>query len=371
MSPEIRSAQGAPPPQPAPPKPPLVAPVPNWKAHISSGQGHRESPGGVGSTEHPGIDIAVPQGTPIQAVKEGKVVHAGPAGGYGNLVVVAHPDGTFTKYAHCSEIHVQVGQAVEAGAVVAKVGSTGNSTGPHLHFEVRRGSPEGELLDAAAYLEGSVEVAAGPAGPNLVGGGGGPGGDSAPTARGPASGLGLPPSGGGSGGGAAPSSPEAPAQLGPSSAPPSGGRAVPAGNFTALLARLQGLGISREWLEELARRFGVPLEVILAVMMQESGGNPNARSPVGAMGLMQLMPATAAGLGVGDPSDPKQNLEGGVKYLAQQLQAFGGDITKALAAYNAGPGNVQKYGGVPPFSETRTYVANISASLDSAKQALA
>ena len=89
------------------------------------------------------------------------------------------------------------------------------------------------------------------------------------------------------------------------------------------------------------------------------------------MGLMQLMPGTARQLGVGNPNDPKQNVEGGVKYLGQMLKMFGGDMAKALAGYNAGPGNVRKHHGVPPFKETRQYVANITASMDNAEAALA
>ena len=79
------------------------------------------------------------------------------------------------------------------------------------------------------------------------------------------------------------------------------------------------------------------------------------------MGLTQLMPATAAGLGVTNPSDPAQSIEGGAKYLKQQLDRFGGDVSKALAAYNAGPGAVQKYNGVPPYAETQNYVRSVQA----------
>lgn len=91
----------------------------------------------------------------------------------------------------------------------------------------------------------------------------------------------------------------------------------------------------------------------------ESGFNPNARSKAGAMGLGQLMPGTAAGLGVKDPWDPQQNLDGAARYLAQQIKAFNGDIRLALAAYNAGPGAVRKYGKVPPYRETQNYVHTI------------
>ena len=92
------------------------------------------------------------------------------------------------------------------------------------------------------------------------------------------------------------------------------------------------------------------------LVRQESNFNPNAGSPAGARGLTQLMPATAAGLGVTDVTDPVQALDGGAKYLKPQLDRFGGDVTLALAAYNAGPGAVQQHGGVPPYAETQGYV---------------
>ena len=108
-----------------------------------------------------------------------------------------------------------------------------------------------------------------------------------------------------------------------------------------------------------AQRHGLDPALLRGLIKQESGFNPNARSGAGALGLTQLMPGTARELGVTDATDPAQAIEGGAKYLAQQLKTFGGDVEKALAAYNAGPGNVQKYGGVPPFRETQTYVQRV------------
>jgi hypothetical protein len=115
--------------------------------------------------------------------------------------------------------------------------------------------------------------------------------------------------------------------------------------------------------DAIAKRWGLNPRIFRALIRQESGGRQSAKSPAGAIGLSQLMPATAKGLGV-DPYDPQQNLEGGAKYLRQQLDRFGGDYRKALAAYNAGPGAVQKYGGVPPYRETQNYVRTILDSGD-------
>jgi hypothetical protein len=117
-----------------------------------------------------------------------------------------------------------------------------------------------------------------------------------------------------------------------------------------------------EVVEKYARQYGVDEDLVWAVIRQESGFNAGAVSPKGAMGLMQLMPGTAALLGVSDPFDVEQNVAGGVKYLEQCLNQFNQDVPLALAAYNAGPGNVVKYQGCPPFAETRNYVASILAA---------
>jgi soluble lytic murein transglycosylase-like protein len=108
-----------------------------------------------------------------------------------------------------------------------------------------------------------------------------------------------------------------------------------------------------------AAKYGVDPALLRGLVKQESGFDPNARSGAGAVGLTQLMPGTARELGVTDRADPGQAIDAGANYLSQQLRRFGGDPAKALAAYNAGPGAVQKFGGVPPYAETQHYVQNV------------
>lgn len=120
-----------------------------------------------------------------------------------------------------------------------------------------------------------------------------------------------------------------------------------------------GKPVISELISKHATRLGIDPLLIHAVVRQESGFNPRAVSPKGAMGLMQLMPGTASEMGVSDPFDPEQNIVGGIQYLRHCLVRFDGDLVKALAAYNAGPQSVERYGGCPPFEETRNYVACI------------
>ncbi len=111
--------------------------------------------------------------------------------------------------------------------------------------------------------------------------------------------------------------------------------------------------------EEESRSRGLDPLLIESMIRQESGFRPDAVSPVGAQGLMQLMPETAQLVGVSDAFDPKQNVAGGSQYMAWQVQDFGGDLSLALAAYNAGPAAVRRWGGIPPYGETNNYVRGV------------
>lgn len=134
----------------------------------------------------------------------------------------------------------------------------------------------------------------------------------------------------------------------------------PAGSTPPPEIQIQG-----DWeplLEPIASKYGLEPRLLRAVLQAESGGDPRTVSPKGAIGLMQLMPATAKAMGVEDPFDPAQNLEGGARYLRFLLDTFG-ELELALAAYNAGPGAIRRYGGIPPYPETQHYVRRVLSNL--------
>jgi len=123
-----------------------------------------------------------------------------------------------------------------------------------------------------------------------------------------------------------------------------------------------------ELIETFSEKYNIDSDFIKAIIKQESGFNTKATSKKGAMGLMQLMPKTAEALGVVDAYNPSQNIEGGVKYLRQMLDKYDNNLEMALAAYNAGPSAVQKYGGIPPYKETQNYVKTIMNTYNKVKE---
>lgn len=142
------------------------------------------------------------------------------------------------------------------------------------------------------------------------------------------------------------------------------------GGFANLLqAQMEPRNTLDELFEAAAQKYQVPVNLLKAVGKAESNFNPDTISHAGAQGVMQLMPQTAKSLGVVDAFDPEQNIMGGAKYLSQMLDRYDGDVKLALAAYNAGSGNVAKYGGVPPFKETQNYVKKVMEYAEQSIQA--
>lgn len=125
-----------------------------------------------------------------------------------------------------------------------------------------------------------------------------------------------------------------------------------------------GAGVVQRAVREATREYNLPGALLYAVIHAESGGETAAASHAGALGLMQLMPATARAMGVEDPLDPHQNVLGGARYLNRLLERYDGRLRLALAAYNAGPGRIEKHGGVPPFPETRRFLERVRRSYD-------
>lgn len=155
-----------------------------------------------------------------------------------------------------------------------------------------------------------------------------------------------------------------PPGLGTENTPQFGGTVVPTSGSSGSGNKKTTTGTSSNFnlaqiINNAAAKYGVDPRLVAAMIQTESGGNPNAVSPAGAEGLMQLMPSTANLLGVANPLDPKQNVDGGTRLISNLLKKYKGDKKKALAAYNAGSGAVDKYNGVPPYPETQTYVNRI------------
>lgn len=126
-----------------------------------------------------------------------------------------------------------------------------------------------------------------------------------------------------------------------------------------------GAGAYAGMIERAALENGVEPALLMGLIEQESGFDPSARSDAGAVGLTQLMPSTAASLGVAEPLDPEQSIAGGARLLGQLLRQFDGNVSYALAAYNAGAGAVEQYGGIPPYPETEAYVSKVLANAQS------
>jgi murein DD-endopeptidase MepM/ murein hydrolase activator NlpD len=256
---------------------------------------------------HDGLDLAAPLGRPVVAAADGRVAFAGRTDDGAVVVRIVHADGSETRYGHLGAgLDVRAGDRVAAGDQIGVIGLTGNTTGPHLHFELWY---EGEPVDPAKWIDAGRL-------PGLAG---------VTTSIGPADQLGA-----------------------------------WAGDAAAL-ARFDRVADRIPYASEIraaAIDAGVDPLLLASLVRAESGFRADAISRAGAMGLTQLMPATAAGLHVDDPFDPAQNLSAGAKYLVGNLRIYG-RVDLALAAYQAGKSAVREAGGVPDSATTRNYIATV------------
>lgn len=255
---------------------------------------------------HDGLDLAAPLGSTVRAAASGTVTFAGRQSDGAVVVKIRHADGYTSLYGHLDPtLDVSVGQQVSEGQPIGKVGMTGNTTGPHVHFSLY--DTTGTAVDPATSLRAGCL-------------------------------------------------PDPSTLLGPSAADPA---VLTAESGSAVLARFDAVSSQIPYADEIRQAAvanGIDPLLLTSIVRHESNFHPNAVSSCGAMGLTQLMPRTAQGLGVTEPFDPQQNLNGGAAYIARQLHNFG-RVDLALAAYNAGPGTVSSLGAVP--DSTRGYVSRI------------
>jgi Peptidase family M23/Transglycosylase SLT domain len=267
---------------------------------------------------HNGIDLAAPLGTPVLAAADGTVTFAGAESDGAVVVKIRHDDGYTSLYAHLDpSLQVTVGQRVAAGQTIGKVGVTGVTTGPHLHFGLYTSG--GTAIDPSTWLSAG----------HL---------------------------------------PDPATLLGPSASDPSTLTQV---SGSTALARFDAVSSRIPYAAQIrsaAVANGIDPLLLASLVYAESNFHPNAVSSCGAEGLTQLMPKTAAGLGVSDAFDPQQNLNGGATYLARQLKNFG-RVDLALSAYEAGPGAVSRLGAVPDGS--RGYVSRILSKWSSYQEPVA